>query len=204
MHSRAVHDGEYVRSEQFCFFKEPLIELCGKNLHIIGLGEIGKRVAAVCGSLGMNVSATVHHDPGTATVDCHGTPVRIMPLEDGLRNADIVTLHCPLTNETHEIINKDTLSLLKKTALLINCARGPLVNENDVAAALKNGTLAGYAADVVTVEPMREDNPLLGCPNCNLTPHIAWAPTETRIRLIDMAAANLKSFMEGGTLNRIV
>jgi len=204
MHSRAVHDGEWVRSEQFCFFKEPLVELYGKNLHIIGLGEIGKRVAAICGSLGMNISATVHHDPGTPTVDCHGTPVRIMPLEEGLRNADVVTLHCPLTDETREIINRSTLSLLKKTTLLINCARGPLVNENDVAAALKNGTLAGYAADVVTVEPMSADSPLLGCPNCNLTPHIAWAPTETRIRLIDMAAANLKSFMEGGRMNRIV
>ena len=204
LHSAAVHAGEWVRSEQFCFFKEPLLELYGKNLHIVGLGEIGSRVAAICSSMGMNVSATVHRDRGTDIVDCHGTPVKIMPLEDGLKNADIVTLHCPLTDETKEIINAGSLSLMKKTALLINCARGPLVNENDVASVLRSGSLAGYAADVVTVEPMKADNPLLGCPNCSLTPHIAWAPTETRIRLIDMAAENLKSFMEGGRLNRII
>ena len=204
LHSKAVHDGEWVTSEQFCFFKEPIMELWNKNLHIVGLGKIGRRVAAVAGALGMNVTATVHRDPGTDVIDCHGVPVRVLPLEEGLKRADVVSLHCPLTTETNELINSRTLSLLKSTALLINCARGPLVNENDVAAALKSGKLAGYAADVVSVEPMRADSPLLGCPNCNLTPHIAWAPTETRIRLIDMAADNLKSFIEGGDLNRIV
>ncbi|MBP5260965.1 MAG: D-2-hydroxyacid dehydrogenase [Clostridiales bacterium] len=204
MHSAAVHDGEWVRSEQFCFFKQPLAELWNKNLHIIGLGKIGRRVAAIAGALGMNVTATVHHDPGTDTVDCHGVSVRILPLEEGLRSADFISLHCPLTDETSRIINAESLKLIKPSACIINCARGPLVDEQAIASALRKGELAGYGADVVEVEPMRSDNPLLGCPNCNLTPHIAWAPKETRIRLIEMAADNLQSFISGGQLNRIV
>ena len=204
LHSEAVHKGEWVSSEQFCFFKAPLTELWNKNLHIVGLGKIGKRVAAIAGALGMNVSATVHRDPGTEYVDCHGVPTRVLPLEEGLAKADFITLHCPLTDETAGIIGASTLPLIKPSAYVINCARGPLVDEVAIADALRSGRLAGYAADVVKVEPMEADSPLLGCPNCILTPHIAWAPKETRIRLIDMAADNLKSFMDGGDLNRIV
>ena len=204
LHNGAVQNGEWVRSEQFCFFKAPIVELCGKNLHIIGLGKIGRRVAAICSALGMNVTATLHGDKGVKEVECHGTHVKILPLEEGLAGADIVTLHCPLTDETKEIINSDTLSLMKDSAFLVNCARGPLVNEADVANALRNGSLAGYAADVISREPMLPDNPLIGCPNLVLTPHIAWAPMETRKRLIDVAADNLKAFRDGKMLNRIV
>ncbi|SCW57406.1 glycerate dehydrogenase [Ruminococcaceae bacterium YRB3002] len=204
LHNRAVHSGEWVTSEQFCFFKEPIVELWNKNLHIVGLGKIGKRVAAIAGALGMSVTATVHRDPGTDVIDCHGVPVRVVPLEEGFRNADIISLHCPLTDETAGIINESAIDMMKQSAMIINCARGPLVDEAAVASALRSGRIAGYAADVVRVEPMLPDNPLLGCPNCSLTPHIAWAPVETRIRLISMAADNLKSFMEGGELNRIV
>ena len=203
LHSTAVHNGEWVRSEQFCFFKAPLTELWNKRLHIIGLGKIGKRVAAIAGSLGMEVTATVHNKVSD-TVDCHGVSVNVLPLEEGLSQADVISLHCPLTDETSGIICEDTLKIIKPSAFIINCARGPLVDENAVAFALRNGTLAGYAADVVKVEPMEENSPLLGCPNCVLTPHIAWAPKETRIRLIDMAAENLRSFIAGGQLNRIV
>lgn len=204
MHTAAVHNGEWVTSEQFCFFKQPLVELWNKNLHIIGLGKIGRRVAAIAGALGMTVTATVHRDPGTEFVDCHGVQVRVLPLEEGLRNADVISLHCPLTEETKGIINNNSLNLIKPSAFIVNCARGPLVDEQAVSDALRSGSLAGYAADVVDVEPMLPDNPLLGCPNCNLTPHIAWAPKETRIRLIEMAADNLQSFIDGGNLNRIV
>ena len=202
--AEAVMNGEWVTSDQFCFFKQPLSELWNKNLHIVGLGKIGRRVAAIAGALGMKVSATVHSDPGTDTIDCFGTPVRIMSLKDGLRNADVISLHCPLTDETKGLINGESLKLIKPSAFIINCARGPLVDEDAVAGALKDGRLAGYAADVISVEPMLPSNPLLGCPNVNLTPHIAWAPQETRIRLIEMAAENLKDFMAGGRLNRIV
>ena len=204
MHNAAVHSGEWVRSEQFCFFKEPLVELWNKNLHIVGLGKIGKRVAAVAGALGMNVSATLHHPADQECVDCHGVSVKVLPLEEGLANADFITLHCPLTDETAGIIGPETLPLIKPSAFVINCARGPLVDEDAIASALRNGKLAGYAADVIKVEPMPDSSPLLGCPNCYLTPHIAWAPKETRIRLIDMAAENLQSFIDGGNLNRIV
>ena len=204
LHSTAVHNGEWVTSEQFCFFKEPIVELWKKNLHIVGLGKIGMRVAAIADALGMDVSATLHHDTGDEVIDCHGASVKILPLEIGLKNADVVTLHCPLTEETNGLINEKTLGYMKDSVLLINCARGPLVDEEAVASALRSGKLRGYAADVVKVEPMLPDNPLLGCPNAILTPHIAWAPVETRIRLIKIAADNLKSFMEGGELNRIV
>lgn len=203
LHSAAVHDGEWVRSEQFCFFKAPLTELWNKRLHIIGLGKIGRRVAAIAGALGMEVTATVHNKMSD-TVDCHGVSVKVLPLEEGLKQADVITLHCPLTDETKGIIGEDSLKLIKPSAFVINCARGPLVDENAISTALRSGKLAGYAADVVKVEPMASDSPLLDCPNCILTPHIAWAPKETRIRLIEMAADNLQSFIDGGTLNRIV
>lgn len=204
IHDQAVQGGEWISSEQFCFFKKPIIELWNKNLHIVGLGKIGKRVAAIAGSLGMNVSATVHRATGESFIDCHGVSVKVLPLEEGLRNADFISFHCPLTDETAGIINEETLKLIKPSAFIINCARGPLVDEKAVASALKEGRLAGFAADVISVEPMKADNPLYGCPNVILTPHIAWAPVETRIRLIDEAALNLEAFMKGEERNRIV
>ena len=115
----------------------------------------------------------------------------------------MVSLHCPLTDDTREIINKDSLSLFKPGAFLINCARGPVINESAVRAALDSGLLGGYGADVVCVEPMLEDNPLKGAPHCVITPHIAWSPVETRSRLIDMAAANLKAFLDGNPVNTV-
>ena len=115
----------------------------------------------------------------------------------------MVSLHCPLTEDTREFINKDTLKLFKKGAFLINCARGPVINEKAVREALDNGLLGGYGADVVCTEPMLDTNPLLGAPNCVITPHIAWTPVETRIRLIDMAAENLKAFLEGAPINKV-
>ena len=204
LHTRSVMDGGWCRSKQFCYFLSPLTELAGKTLHIIGLGKIGRRVAIMASAFGMKVTATPHDTLLIGkTIDVEGTSVTCLPLEEGIRGADAVSLHCPLTEDTREIINKDSLSWFKKGGFLINCARGPVVNESDVRAALDCGILGGYGADVVCVEPMLEDNPLLGAPNCVITPHIAWTPVETRIRLIDMAAENLKAFLSGKPINQV-
>ena len=204
LHTASVMNGDWVRSPQFCYFKSPLTELAGKTIHILGLGKIGKRVAQMASSFGMTVTATPHNASllGT-TVDVSGIPVRCMNFEDGIKGADVVSLHCPLTDDTREIINAGSLLNFKRGALLINCARGPVVNEKAVREALDSGLLGGYGCDVVCVEPMLPDNPLLGAPNCVITPHIAWTPVETRIRLIDAAAQNLKAFLDGNPVNKV-
>lgn len=204
LHTSSVMAGDWCRSTQFCYFKAPLTELAGKTLHIIGPGKIGQRVAQMASSFGMSVTATPHNVSliGTTT-DINGVSVKLVALEDGIKDADVVSLHCPLTDDTREIINKDTLACFKKGAILLNCARGPVVNEADIREALESGRLGGYGADVVNVEPMLENNPLLGAPNCVITPHIAWTPVETRIRLINMAAQNLKAFIDGNPVNKV-
>ena len=204
LHTASVMDGEWCRCPQFCYFKSPLTELAGKTLHIIGLGKIGQRVAQMASAFGMYVTATPHKKSLIGTLAEVGScTVRCLDFEEGVKNADVVSLHCPLTSETREIINKDSLKLFKPGAMLLNVARGPVVNEAAVREALDSGLLAGYGTDVVCVEPMRTDNPLLGAPNCVITPHIAWTPVETRIRLIDMAAENLKAFLEGNPINKV-
>ncbi len=204
LHTASVMNGDWVRSPQFCYFKSPLTELAGKTIHILGLGKIGKRVAQMASSFGMTVTATPHNASllGT-TVDVSGIPVRCMSFEDGIKGADVVSLHCPLTDDTREIVNAGSLLNFKRGTLLINCARGPVVNEKAVREALDSGLLGGYGCDVVCVEPMLPDNPLLGAPNCVITPHIAWTPVETRIRLIDAAAQNLKAFLDGNPVNKV-
>ena len=163
LHTASVMNGDWCRSKQFCYFKAPLTELAGKTLHIIGLGKIGRRVAQMASTFGMKITATPHDTSLIGTsVDVNGTPVSCLPLEEGIKTTDVVSLHCPLTEDTREIINRNSLALFKKGALLINCARGPVVNEADVREALDSGLLGGYGTDVVCVEPMREDNPLLG------------------------------------------
>ena len=204
LHTQSVMDGDWCRSKQFCYFKSPLTELAGKTLHIIGLGKIGRRVALMASAFGMTVTATPHNTSLIGTVvDVEGTPVKCVALEEGIRGANVVSLHCPLTEDTREIINNNSLAWFNKGAFLLNCARGPVVNEADVRAALDSGLLGGYGADVVSVEPMLETNPLLGAPNCVITPHIAWSPVETRIRLIDMAADNLQAFLDGKPINQV-
>ena len=204
IHTQSVMAGDWCRSKQFCYFKAPLTELAGKTMHIIGLGKIGKRVAQMASAFGMTITATPHDTSLIGkTIDVNGTPVQCLALEDGIRGARVVSLHCPLTEDTREIINKNSLAWFNKGALLINCARGPVINEADVREALDSGLLGGYGADVVCVEPMLTTNPLLGAPNCVITPHIAWTPVETRIRLIDMAAENLKAFLDGKPINQV-
>ena len=204
LHSASVMNGDWCRSPQFCYFLAPLTELAGKTIHIIGPGKIGKRVAMIASGFGMKVTATPHDTSLTGTTaDLSGTAVRYLDFEEGVSKADVVSLHCPLTDGTREIINRDSLALFKPGALLINCARGPVVDESAVREALDSGLLGGYGADVVCVEPMLTDNPLLGAPNCVITPHIAWTPVETRIRLIDMAAENLRAFLDGNPVNKV-
>ena len=204
LHTQSVMDGDWCRSRQFCYFKSPLTELAGKTMHIIGLGKIGRRVALMASAFGMTVTATPHNTSLIGTVvDVEGTPVKCVALEEGIRGANVVSLHCPLTEDTREIINKNSLTWFNKGTFLLNCARGPVVNEADVRAALDSGLLGGYGADVVSVEPMLESNPLLGAPNCVITPHIAWSPVETRIRLIDMATDNLQAFLDGNPINQV-
>ncbi|MBO4636608.1 MAG: D-2-hydroxyacid dehydrogenase [Clostridiales bacterium] len=200
LHSSSVHDGDWVRSDQFCYWKMPLTELLGKKVAVVGYGKIGQRVSAILSSMGASVIAVprvMPEDPASFA------PVRFMTLEEAAPVADIITFHCPLTPDTEGIINRSLLQKCKKGVLIVNAARGGLCNEADMRSALEEGLVGGYAADVVSVEPMKADNPLLHAPNCILTPHIAWAAKETRVRLIDIAADNIRSFLAGGDLNRI-
>ncbi len=204
LHTASVMNGDWCRSKQFCYFKAPLTELAGKTLHIIGLGKIGEKVAQMASAFGMSVTATPHNNELFGnTADVNGVQVRCLDLANGLSGADVVSLHCPLTDDTREIINEESLKLFKKGAILINCARGPVINETAVRNALDSGLLGGYGADVVCIEPMLETNPLLGAPNCVITPHIAWTPVETRLRLIDAAADNLQAFIDGNPINKV-
>ncbi len=204
VHSSAVRAGDWVRCPQFCFWNEPLTELWNKTAVVVGYGRIGRRVAATLSSLGMNVTIVPHRLPSEpAPAGSHESLYRFTTLEEALPTADVVTLHCPLTAETKGIINSRTLASMKKGSLLVNAARGPLVVEQDIRDALESGQLAGYAADVVCCEPMAADNPLLDAPNCVITPHTAWAPRETRARLIKAAADNLRAYMAGQPINRV-
>ena len=199
LHSDSVMNGDWVRSPQFCYWKRPLTELWNKNAVVFGYGKIGRRVAQIFKALGMNVTAVPHHMP---EVKEEGG-IRFASKEEAFRDADVISLHSPLTNETKDLINKDSLKICKDGVIIINAARGSLVNENDIAEALRSGKVAGYGADVVSVEPMKVDNPLLTTPNTIITPHTAWAPGETRIRLIDMCADNIEAFLKGEPINKV-
>lgn len=187
-----VHKGEWIKSIDFTYTIAPLTELAGKTLGIFGYGSIGKQVATVAKAFGMNVIYTPHTPTGEP--EC-------VSVEELFAKSDFVTLHAPLTPETKKIVNEKTISLMKKTAILINTARGPLVDEQAVRNALDAGKIAGFATDVLTKEPMSSDNPLYKAPNCIITPHIAWAPAETRERLIGIVVQNLKAFSEGKPQN---
>ena len=151
LHSASVMSGEWVTAPQFSYFKAPLIELADKRLHIVGFGKIGRRVAAIASALGMKVSATPHNLVSSEeTVE--GYTVKMLPLEEGLAGADVVTLHCPLTPETNALINEERLSFMKDGAILLNCSRGPVIDESAVRSALDSGKLSGFGADVVPVE----------------------------------------------------
>ena len=193
LHNQSVQNGDWIKSKDFVYWKEPLTELTGKTMGIFGYGNIGTKVAQIAKAFGMNVICNSR----TRKPDMP----EFVSFEELLKRSDFLSLHAPLTEQTQNIINKKSLSLMKKSAILINTARGGFVVEEDMAEALKNKMIAGYAADVIYQEPMNKDCPLLGCPNCVLTPHIAWAPKETRARLIDIAFENFKAWIEGNPIN---
>ncbi|MDR1928349.1 MAG: D-2-hydroxyacid dehydrogenase [Oscillospiraceae bacterium] len=200
-HSDCVHAGDWARSRDFCFWRFPLRELSGKTMGLIGFGQIGQSVAAVARAFGMQVLAC--RRTGGAGGGEPAPGLRLVSLEEVLRGADVLSLHCPLTPETRGLIRRETIAVMKPGALLINTARGPILNEADVAQALKEGRLGGAGLDVLSAEPPGEDNPLLHAPNCVITPHIAWATKEARGRLLAAAAENIAAFLRGERMNRV-
>ncbi len=196
-HSDAVFAGEWTASRDFCFWKYPLMELEGKTLGIIGFGRIGQAVADVAEAFGMNVLGYSRRQ----TDQSHRKKFRWAEMDEIFRESDIVSLHCPLTPETKGLINRDNLAKMKKTALLINTSRGQVIVEEDLAEALNSGMIAGAGLDVLSEEPPKANNPLLSAKNCVITPHIAWATKEARVRLMNIAADNLEAFIAGHPIN---
>ncbi len=196
VHDKSVKQGEWCKAKDFSYFVKPLIELAGKTFGIIGMGKIGFQTAKIAHALGMKVI----HFNGKRTKE---TPWENVDLDYLLANADVISLHCPLTEESRNIINKDTISKMKPTAIIINTSRGPVINEHDLAEALNNGRIYAAAVDVVSAEPIKPDNPLLTAKNCIITPHIAWSAKETRNRLLGIAVNNLRQFSAGNPVNVI-
>ena len=195
-YARQNRQGRWSRNADFCYWDMPLHELAGKTFGIVGLGNIGFRVAQIALAFGMKVKAVTSKAPDRLPPGVEKADLPVL-----LSTADVLSLHCPLTDETRHLINTSSLALMKPTAILINTGRGPLVNDADVAAALQANRLAAYCADVMTVEPPQADNPLLHSPNAYLTPHIAWASVEARKRLLHIAIENVRAFIEGRPQN---
>lgn len=195
-HDRLVHQGDWAACPDFCFWTTPQMELAGKTIGILGFGRIGRAVGKIARAFGMNVLA--YNRSRCPEGEAIGTYVDLDTL---LENSDIVSLHCPLTPETNGIINTDTIAKMKDGAILLNTARGPLLNEQDAAAALRSGKLRGAAVDVVSREPICSDNPLLTAPNCIITPHMAWAPIESRQRIIDCTVRSIQGFLADSPVN---
>lgn len=202
VHDGAVHAGEWTASPDWCFGKQPMFELTGKTLGIVGIGRIGQAVARIGAAFGMQLIA---HDLYWPTPDkLAGLDVQSVEMDELFARADVVTLHCPLTPENRHLVNAERLARMKPNALLVNTSRGPLVDNRALADALRAGTIAGAGLDVLDVEPPPADNPLLSAPNCIITPHVAWYARESRQRLMQIAADNLAAFLSGDPVNRIV
>ena len=195
-HDRAVHEGRWERCADWCFWDYPLIELAGKTMGIIGFGRIGQAEGRIARALGMRVLAHDLHptDAGRELAD-------YVDLDTLYARADVISLHCNLTPENTGMICKASIEKMKDGVLIVNNARGQLVNEADLAAALEAGKVAGAALDVVSTEPIRGDNPLLHAKNCILTPHISWAPIESRRRIMDCSVENARAFLKGTPVN---
>lgn len=196
-HSDAVKAGEWTSNPDWCFWKYSLVELDGKTMGIIGFGRIGQDTGKIAQALGMKVLAyDAFKRPELETETCH-----YVDLDTLLAESDVIALHCPLFPDTEGIINKDTIAKMKDGVMIINNSRGPLVVEQDLRDALDSGKVAGAAVDVVSTEPIRMDNPLIGAKNVIITPHISWAPKESRQRLMNIAVDNLKCYVEGKPQN---
>ena len=202
-HNASVHNGDWVRSETFCYWNHPIMELAGKTIGIIGYGNIGSRMAEIALAFRLKVRIyTAHPDKYKDDPIIRGQgDIRFVSLDEIWKDSDIITLHCPMNKDTEKLICRETIDKMKDGVIIINVSRGGLVNEQDLADALASGKVAAAAADVVTVEPMKADNPLLTAPNLCLTPHLAWASLEARSRLIDVVSSNVKAYLNGEKLN---
>ena len=192
IHDRSVHSGSWERSRDFCYWEAPLTELAGKTMGIIGFGRIGQTTGAIAKAMGMRILANSPHptEEGRAIAE-------YVDLDTLLSGSDVISLHCPQFPETEQLINRETIARMKDGAILLNNSRGGLINEQDLADALRSGKIAAAGLDVVSTEPIRSDNPLLTAPNCILTPHISWAARECRQRIMEMTAENIGAFLAG-------
>lgn len=196
-YNKAVSDGEWSRSETFSYFPYTVSELAGKTMAVIGYGSIGKQTAKLADDFGMKVIISTRTKPENCKYEQ-------VTMEEAFKRADVLTVHCPLTPQTENLICRKNLELMKPSAIVINTARGGIVNEQELADALNNGVIAGAGLDVLREEPMSETTPLKNAKNCIITPHIAWAGIETRKRVVEIAKDNLLSYLNGVRRNRIV
>ena len=196
LHNDSVHNGDWCRNPDFCYWLTPQMELAEKTIGIIGFGKIGRAVGKIANAFGMKVLA--YNRSRCPEGEALGEYVS---LERLLTESDVISLHCPMTELTANIINSSTIAKMKDGAILLNTARGGLINEAELAAALAQGKLRAYCADVLSEEPIKETNPLLTAPNCILTPHMAWAPVEARQRIIDITVKNIQGYLDGIPVN---
>ena len=195
-HDRTVHEGKWENCADWCYWDYPIMELAGKTMGIIGFGRIGRQTGRIARAMGMDVIA---YD-GSPTEE--GREIaRYVQLDELLGRSDVIALHCPLLPDTKEIINRSSIAKMKDGVIIINNGRGPLVNERDLADALNCGKVYAAGVDVVSSEPIRSDNPLLTAKNCIITPHISWAAKESRQRIMDCTAENIRAYIEGRPIN---
>lgn len=195
-HNKVVHEGKWETNQDWCFWDYPLIELAGKTMGIIGFGRIGQATGKIAQALGMKVIAfdSYPNEQGKRIAS-------YVTMDELLAKSDVIALHCPLFPETQGIINKNNIEKMKDGVIILNNSRGPLIVEEDLAEALNSGKVYAAGLDVVSTEPIQKNNPLLKAKNCFITPHISWAPKESRQRLMDIAVSNLKAFVDGEALN---
>jgi len=198
-HSQAVQEGRWHTCADFCFWDHPLVELAGKTMGIVGLGRIGYATARIAQAFGMNVLAyDSYHNQNWVSPS-----LRYVDLKELLEDSDVISLHCPLTDQTKGMINAQSIAGMKRGVLLINTSRGPLIVDEDLAQALADGHIAAAAVDVLAQEPPEGPNALIDTPNCIVTPHLAWAPKESRARLMEIAVANLQAYLTGKPMNQV-
>ena len=201
VHNEAVHNDEWTNCDDWCFSRQPMFELAGKTMGIVGIGRIGQAAARIGAAMGMKIIAHDLYWPDAEKLA--GMDVTQVDMDTLFKEADVISLHCPLTPENEKLVNAERLVQMKSSAIIINTSRGPLIDNEALANALVNGVIGGAALDVLDVEPPPASNPLLTAPNCIITPHIAWYAKEARARLMQIAADNLSAFIGGSPENTV-
>ena len=201
LHAAAVREGAWTHSPDWCFSLSPIHELTGMTLGVVGIGRIGRAFARIADAMGMTIIAQDEYPPDAATLD--GLSVEFTDVDDLFRRADVITLHCPLTPQTHHLVNAERLAMMKPSAYILNTSRGPLIDNHALAQALLSEVIAGAGLDVLDGEPPPADNPLLTAPNCLITPHVAWYARASRERLMKIAVENLRAFVAGKPVNPV-